>query len=320
MIAKTSVGGSFGGALAYGAGERESVAEKPKPSQLLGASNLLSRDPAGMAREMQAVADGSRCKTPVWHTSLSWPKGQELDERKLRQAAAEYCVGIGADPRRHQVAIYQHFDKAHPHLHIYINRVPLDGGPALDTSHNYARNVKVCEQIRQKLGFAELPKERQSLRDHDLKKQSTREYVAETLRTALETTNVVSVNDLRDELEKKGVESIFKYDSQARLVGCSFRYNQVAVKGTEVGYKAAQVAGRLQRNEQAQDQSQAAWDALFSGYAAASAVKEAEKMDELLKGYSQAAAQEQQRSQKTELAPKSEEIKQQPKQSRGPKL
>lgn len=139
MIAKTTTGKSFGPALEYGAGLKEG--KENKPAHLLGASNLGARDPQGMAAEMMAVADSSRCQSPVWHTSLNWPKGETVEKQQLLRAASEYCRQMGADPTRHQVAIYQHHDRPHTHIHIYINRVPMDGGPALDTSHNYARNL-----------------------------------------------------------------------------------------------------------------------------------------------------------------------------------
>ena len=287
MIAKTSIGRSFGSALEYGAGLKEG--KEHKPSQLLGASNLGARDPQGMAAEMVAVADSSRCQSPVWHTSLNWPKGEEVPKEQLLRAASEYCRQMGADPTRHQVAIYQHYDRPHTHIHIYINRVPMDGGPALDTSHNYARNVKVCQAITQQLGMSKVPEQRQSLNDHDPHKQSSREYVQETLKTTLANPQVTTVEQLSERLREKGVESQFKHDSKEVLVGCSFRYDETALKGTEVGHKAKQIDQQLGLNQQEQSQSQTAWDALFKGYTAAS---EEDRWNELAAGYQQTKQEE----------------------------
>ncbi len=103
MIAKTSIGKSFGSALEYGAALKEG--KEKKLAELLGASNIGARDPQGMAAEMIAVADSSRCQSPVWHTSLNWPKGEEVQKEQLLRAASEYCRQIGADPTRHQVAM-----------------------------------------------------------------------------------------------------------------------------------------------------------------------------------------------------------------------
>lgn len=314
MIAKTSIGRSFGSALEYGAGLKEG--KENKPSQLLGASNLGARDPQGMAAEMIAVADSSRCQSPVWHTSLNWAKGEEVKKEQLLRAASEYCRQMGADPTRHQVAIYQHHDRPHTHIHIYINRVPIDGGPALDTSHNYARNVKVCQAITQQLGMNKLPEQRQSLNDHDLHKQSTREYVQETLKTTLTNPQITTVEQLSEQLRLKGVESQFKHDSKGVLVGCSFRYDETAVKGTEVGYKAKQIGQQLSLNGQEQSQSQTAWDALFKGYTAAT---EKDRWNELTTGYQQTKQEDmKQNIAKQQKTPEIEEKQQRrPKQGLG---
>lgn len=287
MIAKTSIGRSFGSALEYGAGLKEG--KEHKPSQLLGTSNLGARDPQGIAAEMIAVADSSRCQSPVWHTSLNWPKGEEVPKEQLLRAASEYCRQMGADPTRHQVAIYQHHDRPHTHIHIYINRVPMDGGPALDTSHNYARNVKVCQAITQQLGMSKVPEQRQSLNDHDPHKQSSREHVQETLKTTLANPQVTTVEQLSERLREKGVESQFKHDSKGLLVGCSFRYDEIALKGTEVGHKAKQIDQQLGLNQQEQSQRQTAWDALFKGYTAAS---EKDRWNDLAVGYQQTKQEE----------------------------
>lgn len=282
MIAKTSIGASFGSALEYGAGLKPG--KEHKLSELLGASNLAARDPLNMAAEMMAVADSSRCQRPVWHTSLNWPQGEDVKREQLLRAAAEYCRQMGADPTRHQVAIYQHHDRPHTHIHIYINRVPIDGGAALDTSHNYARNVKVCQAITLQLGMSQVPQQRQSLKDHDAYKQTSREYVQAELKMALSDMSITTHEQLRLRLLERGIESQFKQDSQNRLVGCSFRYEQMAMKGSEVGHKAQQITQHLGLNQQQQQQSQQAWDALFVGYTTA---KEQDQWQTLSQGYQQ---------------------------------
>lgn len=160
MIAKTIIGSDFQGALEYGAGLRNDRTNKQ--AELVSVSNLISQDVPGMAAEMRAVADASsRIEKPVWHTVLSWSPVEQVSKQQKLTAAALYCELIGAPVTQHQVAVYEHKDKQHPHLHIYLNRVPIDGGPALHTGHNYARNVRATEQIRQQLGMAPLPEKSQ---------------------------------------------------------------------------------------------------------------------------------------------------------------
>lgn len=159
MIAKTVTGADFLGALEYGAGLRNDRTNKQ--AELVSVSNLVSQDVPGIAAEMRAVADSSsRIQKPVWHTVLSWSPEEEVNREQKLKAAALYCELMGASLAHHQVAVYEHKDKRHPHLHIYINRVPTNGGPALHTGHDYSRNTLATEHIRHKLGLPDLPEKK----------------------------------------------------------------------------------------------------------------------------------------------------------------
>lgn len=169
MIAKTVTGSDFQGALEYGAGLRNDRTNKQ--AELVSVANLGSEDVLGIAAEMRAVADShNQLKLPVWHTILSWSPDEKVDHQQKLKAAALYCELIGASLDRHQVAVYEHKDKQHPHLHLYINRAPIDEGPALHTGHNYARNMQATHQIREELGMAPLPERKSQYRDLGLER------------------------------------------------------------------------------------------------------------------------------------------------------
>lgn len=240
MIAKTVLGNDFEGAIAYGQGIRSGRTNKQ--AELISLANVYSQDAKGVADEMRDVASLSdKIQKPVWHTVLSWAPGEEVTVEQKRQAAALYCELIGATLDRHQVAVYEHKDKPHAHLHIYINRVPIDGGPALRSDQNYARNVKATQQIREKLGMAPLPESRQSLKDHSPKKEATRELVQAALAPALRDKQVTTVEQLQQVLQQQGIQAQFRRDEQGVLTGVSFRAGKTAVTGTQVGYKGQQL-------------------------------------------------------------------------------
>ena len=237
MIAKTVTGSDFKGALEYGAGLRSNSTNKQ--AALLSVANVGSQDARQIAAEMQAVAArSSRIEQPVWHTVLAWAPDEQVDREQKLRAAALYCELMGANLERHQVAVYEHQDKDHPHVHIYINRVPMDGGPALRTDNNYARNVKVTRQIREQLGMPELPTRRQTTRDLDPSKEATRGHVRQVLTEALANPAIRSLDQLVTHLQEKQIEATLKRDAKGMLVGTSFRYQQTSVKGTDVGVKA----------------------------------------------------------------------------------
>ena len=53
---------------------------------------------------------------------------------------------MGASLDRRQVAVYEHTAMDHPHAHTYINRVPIDGGAALEAGAHAAE--KFCHVTR----------------------------------------------------------------------------------------------------------------------------------------------------------------------------
>jgi hypothetical protein len=240
MIAKTVTGSDFTGALEYGAGIRSDGTNKH--AALLSVANVGSEDAAGIAAEMRDVAAmSSRIQQPVWHTILSWAPGEQVSREQKLKAAASYCELMGAPLDRHQVAVYEHKDKSHPHIHIYINRVPIDGGPALRTDQNYARNVVTTRKIREQLGLPELPKREHTTRALDPAKDAARGHVRQVLTAALQDGSIRSLDQLVAHLREKEIEAVLKRDGKGVLVGTSFRYQDASIKGTDVGIKAKQL-------------------------------------------------------------------------------
>jgi hypothetical protein len=266
MIAKTTISANIKASLDYGA----DIKNGTKSAKLLASSNLISNTPDGMAEEMTAVADTTRCKRALWHTSISWQPGETVTPGQMLKAAQAYCKGIGADPKNHQIAIYKHEDKKHPHVHIYINRASLDGGPALDTSFNFAQNTKLMKLISNQLGFEPIPERRTSLKSPAASIQNARTSAKEAIEFCLNSLPT-NTTELSAELKKQGIESTFKEDSKGNLVGCSFKIGDIALKGSEVGYKAKQVATALEESHQ----NKSLWADFLTGF---NALKEQERM------------------------------------------
>lgn len=273
MITRTTIGADFEGALTYGAGVRQGDSPK-KQAELIGSSNLVDvGNPRGLAAEMQGTADErTKCKNPVWHTSLSWAKGEHLSSEQKLKAAELYCELLRSqlskklpeDERaaysvweQHQVAVYEHHDKDHEHIHIYLNRVPVYGGPAIETGHNYKFNLTAIKAITQELGLHPLPGQRQSIKDSRPAVQDTRQAVRGALVEALATPQLQSIEQLQAHLAGQGIEMRTKRSQAGQLVGVSFRQGEAAVTGQEVGMKAAQLREHYepaQRQAQAQGQ------------------------------------------------------------------
>ena len=242
MIAKTTTGNDFEGALTYGAGQRQGRGKEPGEAPLLVVANLIPGTPKEMAQDMRAVAAQSKkIQKPVWHTVLSWKAGEAVSQAQKVAAAKRYCELIGAPIDRHQVVVYEHRDKKHAHVHIYLNRVPIDGGPALRTDNNFYRQPAITRQISQELGMDPIPEQRRSLRALDPTKEAVREQVGRALQHLLAQSDRGGEEWLALQLQKELIGVRYTHDKGGVLRGVSFELNGVAVRGQEVGYKGAQL-------------------------------------------------------------------------------
>lgn len=252
MIAKTTIGADFLGAICYGAGLRVNGKEIEGKSELLLTHNLVSDDPKGMALEMQREAGFSRCKKPVWHTSLSWKPGENPTKEQMIEAANRYCEKIGANPEDHQIVVFQHHDRPHKHIHVYMNRLPVGGGKALETSHNYARNVRICKEITQELGFAKMQKlEEGKLRHVAESQKEAQEVVNLAIRAALKQ-KCKSPEELKRRLNDKGIECKFILD-EGKIKYSSYSYQGAPIKGQNVGFTGGQLQRNLDKNLQREE-------------------------------------------------------------------
>ena len=246
MIAKTVTGSDFEGALTYGAGQRQGRSKEPGEAPLLVVANVIPGTPQEMAREMQTTATLSKkIQKPVWHTVLSWTAGEPVTQQQKVAAARRYCELIGAPLDRHQVVVYEHRDKKHAHVHIYLNRVPIDGGPALRTDNNFYRQPGITRQISEELGMQPIPERRRSLKDVDPTKEAARQRVREALERMLRLQERGGEEWLAKRLQSEQIEVRYTHDKGGILRGVGFEVDGIGIRGQEVGYKAAQLRDAL---------------------------------------------------------------------------
>ena len=88
-----------------------------------------------------------RSKTNVVHISLNFAIGEKLSNEKLTQIAANYMEGIGFGNQPYLV--YNHFDAAHPHVHILTTSIQSNGKRI--PLHNLGRvqSEKAREEVEQ---------------------------------------------------------------------------------------------------------------------------------------------------------------------------
>lgn len=119
MKAKVGRGDGFRGILDYALG-------KNKGAEMVGGT-ISGSTPRQLATEFGLVRKlRPDAKNPVWHCSLSLPKGDHLTSEKWDALASDFIEEMGFSESTPWVAI-RHSDTDHDHVHIVASRIGLDG-------------------------------------------------------------------------------------------------------------------------------------------------------------------------------------------------
>jgi hypothetical protein len=245
MYIKVSTGTSFRNAALYDEKGLSEKQQKQKANKVtfLGGYNLLSTDAAGIAAEMDSVASRSRTEKPVWNVSLSVADGQKLSDAQWLIAVEQYMKEAGADPDRHQVAIWRHADTGRDHVHALINAVPVDGKRALKRYHNGQKAKRAAEKIdvelNQLVGLG----------------RGVKDEISDRLWEALYIKRATNPEELKTDLAELGV--VAKYiDDERGIYGAKFQltdrdHNPIKGSAIKLDGKPAswkKIAVRLEAN------------------------------------------------------------------------
>ncbi|MGX1098667.1 relaxase/mobilization nuclease domain-containing protein [Amorphus sp. MBR-141] len=134
---------------------------------------LGTTEPEEAARIMAITAERSqRVRQPALHFIVAFdPKDARrgrVDEDSMREIAGELAEKLGLND--HQMLIYAHGDRKHPHLHFLVNRVHPETGRAWSQRNIGRRLTTLCREIAEERGLnalKERSREREPGRDSD---------------------------------------------------------------------------------------------------------------------------------------------------------
>jgi hypothetical protein len=284
MIGKVKVNQSFGAMCQYVLQEKT----PDKGAEVLAAHGVRTDSAAHMAADFDMV----RAMRPglgkaVLHVALAFPveEKEKVTNEVMGRIAHDYLKGMKIDPENTQWAVVRHQDKTHPHMHLVVNRVDLDGQTVSDQFVR-SRSVDVCKSIEQQYGLivadqvgrkqaleigptpaqakATTPKEEQSAEWSRARQDIGRAlgYTAGHAR---------SFDELREALRPRGIELELTRRKDGSPAGVVFEQDGHRVKGSQVGreYSAGNLeTGFAKARELGQDPAQA-WQQVGQDYALA---------------------------------------------------
>ena len=153
MIASVSSGRRFAGLARYLAFTRDG--EPTRAAWIVG-RNLPDDDPLLAAKVMQAnAAANARVHDPVYHVALAFDPGDPVTRRDMERAADRVLRDVGL--AEYQALLVAHDDRAHPHVHLMVNRVHPETGRAWDRAHDYRRLEVSLRALERELGLRVVP-------------------------------------------------------------------------------------------------------------------------------------------------------------------
>lgn len=276
--ANVNTGNGFSKAISYALQETKKVPEDQK-AEVIELVNV-----AGSAREMgrqmrELSNDRATVKKPVLHLQINFHPTEKPSREQAGKAVDGILKEIGIDKEKHQYIVVQHKDKPHSHYHVIANRVDFEG--ALLNDHRIKDRLQVaCDKIELQQGLRRT-KGRTVLYDatnekgyryaSEVQKAVTRiiqdgrerrgenktknpkiieekEKVKQLLIESMGRQTIDTPEKLQEALQKKGVDTKFMTNKNG-ISGVSFRKNEIAIKGTALGYRWKDIATKLEANK-----------------------------------------------------------------------
>lgn len=159
-----------------------------------------------------------RATTKAVHISLNFHASEKLSPGTLTQIASTYMdkIGFGNQP----YLVYQHFDAAHPHIHIVSTNIQRDGNRIILYNIGKNQSEKARKEIEREYNLVRASGQKQDYKSAPAGEQSKVEYgKTETKRSI---SNVV-----------RFVVRSYRYTSIPELNAVLSQYNLIADRGSE---------------------------------------------------------------------------------------
>lgn len=246
MIAKQVKGKSFRGVLNY-------LHEK-EGSRIIG-GNMVGETPRIMSAEFAVSRQlNPRLAKAVYHSSLSLPKTEHLNDDQWSAIAEDYLSGMEFNDS--QCVVYRHSDKDHDHVHIVASRIRITDGTTVNDSWDYVRSEKLIRELEHKyeltptISSSQKQQRGQTWGELRLLERTGTSSVKTKLQQIIdaETEQPITMPELVNRLKEQGINAKVSFTRTGKIRGISYKYDGVATSGTHLG-KAYTFPG-LQKHRQ----------------------------------------------------------------------
>lgn len=270
-------GNSFTGVNEYVLAQgRYQDQQNDKKPEIIEQNLLFSSNYKDLGREMRSVSlENKKVSKPVMHFSVNFKRGDLSSQGQQVQAVKIAMEKLDIKAENHQFMIVKHNDK-HPHYHVIVNRIGLDGKTLSDsnTIRKLAVGIDKAEKVlgldnslvskrvhvydpTTELGYKlnpnrEIKQGKEVVKypkDKEVGLREKKNFIQKETIKSLENTSITNLKMLREDLLKKGIDLDYKVNAKGQVQG-SFKYQNVAVKGSAINLKGNLLRDQLEKNTQ----------------------------------------------------------------------
>ncbi len=235
MIAKVTIGKSFGGTIRY-------LFEGHKDEDVDKGARLL--DYSGVRPDKEKmIIDFNRHRTlnpdlgnAVMHFSFSYDYSDRVADKEMVKHVRRFLVKLGIDPDSTQWALIRHHDRDHDHGHLALNRIDFNGKTIRDNL--IAVKAKKCAtQVAQEFGLTIAENKPKNLKKTNKNRLPVNDQVRYEIYEILqkEIATVTSVAQLTKILQDQGIE--LQQSKKGDGKGISFAKGKHKFKASQIDRK-----------------------------------------------------------------------------------
>ncbi|WP_405198485.1 relaxase/mobilization nuclease domain-containing protein [Christiangramia sp. LLG6405-1] len=205
--------------------------DQEKNAQVVYAQNIAGDSPKEITAEFKLTQDlNINCEknTLSFIISPTIEDGKTLDKKALSKVCQEFMKEMRLKDR--QAIGFVHLDKAHKHIHLYVNRIDLQG-KAYNDSFIGKRSQVAAEKVAERMQLTTV-KQVQWEKDHNL--QAIRTEIKRRHDLTMRQFKPRTFQDYIKGMETNGVKVIPSINKADKLQGFRFEFDNYNLKGSEV--------------------------------------------------------------------------------------
>lgn len=202
-----------------------------KDAEIVHVQYLAGNNPQQITKEFELIQEqNTRCKKNTLSFVLSpTPEdGKNLTKEKLKELTQRFIKEMQLKER--QAIAFVHRDKAHTHVHLYVNRIGFDG-KAYNDSFIGKRSQLAAENVAKQM---ELTTIKEVQLEKELDSMRIRLEIKNIHQKVMESDRPKTLDGYIKAMKSKNVEVIPSINKAQKLQGFRFQYQDHNLKASEV--------------------------------------------------------------------------------------